>query len=323
MNLTLLSLADIKQCITMREAIDAMELAFKQLANKEVVLPLRTPVDIEKENALFLTMPGYLKEQEALGLKVVSIFPNNLSENKAVINGVIMLLNAKTGEAQVLMEAAYLTALRTGAVSGLATKYLAKNEAEEVAIIGSGVQALTQLEAVAAVRDIKRVAVWSRNKEHADAFAKKIGTHYEAKAYKDLATAVKHADIICTATGSSEPLVHLAYLKPGVHINAVGSHTREMREIANEVMAKSLVVADQLEAVLAESGEIISAIEHKMLEVAVIKELGALIAERQEAYKEKMTVFKSVGLAIQDLSIAQVVYHNAVEKKLGSNFALS
>ncbi|CDZ78688.1 ornithine cyclodeaminase [Legionella massiliensis] len=323
MNITLLTLNEIKQCINMKQAIDVMEIAFKQLINKEVVLPLRTPVAVAKEGALSLTMPGYLERQEALGVKLVSIFPNNLHKAKPAINGAIVLLDAKSGETLAMMEAAYLTALRTGAVSGLASKYLAREDAEHLAIIGSGTQALTQLEAVRAVRDIKRVSVWSRNKENAQAFARSLDSSLESKAYDDISDAVKEADIICTATGSTQPLLYLKDLKPGVHINAIGSHSTEMCELANDVMAHSIVVADQLEAVLAESGEIVSAIKNKMLEQSAIRELGEVILTANEADKQEITVFKSVGLAIQDISIAQVVYQNALQKQLGVNFALS
>ncbi|WP_232220395.1 ornithine cyclodeaminase family protein [Legionella tunisiensis] len=174
MNLRLLSLPEVKQSITMNQAIDAMERTFLQLAKQEVRLPLRTGIPIVEENALTLTMPAYLARDKTLGLKVVSIFPNNLAKNKPSITGFIMLLDANTGEPKVLMDAAYLTALRTGAVSGLATKYFARDDANHVAIIGSGTQALTQLEAVAAVRNIKRVSLWSRNKENAEKLAKKL-----------------------------------------------------------------------------------------------------------------------------------------------------
>lgn len=322
MSLTILTLDEIKKCITMEQAINTMENAFKQLANKQAVFPLRTPLSINKENALFLTMPAYLIEQEALGLKVVSVFPSNPSINKPTINGAILLLDAQTGEIAAIMEAAYLTALRTGAVSGLATKYLTKKNAHHVAIIGAGIQAITQLEAVATVRDIKQVSIWSRNKERADAFANTISDHFEVQVYDDIQSAVKKADIICTATGSTRPLIHLKDIKPTVHINAIGSHTREMCEIANDVMAKASIVVDQLDAVLAEAGEVISAIENKKLKLTSIRELGNLITTNQRGYKGKMTVFKSVGLAIQDISIAQEVYRNAQEKRLGKNIEL-
>lgn len=156
MTVQLLSLNDVKQSINMLQAIEAMERAFIQLAKNQVKLPLRTGMAIDEEQALTLTMPAYLAADKALGLKVVSIFPNNTLRKIPSITGFIMLLDVQTGEPKALMDAGYLTALRTGAVSGLATQYFAREDASHAAIIGSGVQAETQLEAVAAVRDITK-----------------------------------------------------------------------------------------------------------------------------------------------------------------------
>ncbi|KTD07109.1 ornithine cyclodeaminase family protein [Legionella jamestowniensis] len=322
MALTLLKLEDIKECISMKEAIDTMEIAFKQLAKQEVIMPMRTPIPIQNQNALTLTMPAYLPNLEALGLKVVSFFPNNAKKNLPSIYGTILLLDAATGAVEAIMEGTYLTALRTGAVSGLATKYLAREDAKHLAVIGSGVQAVTQLEAMATVRDIEKVSIYSRNRERATQFADTISEHFEVKVCKDIKQAVAEADIICTATNSTEPLIYLQDIGSNVHINAIGSHTKEMREIANNVLAKALVIVDQKEAALAEAGEIIHAIANKALTKTRLKELGHMLTKNTTYYKKRLTVFKSVGLAIQDISIAQTVYHNAKLNRLGSKFEL-
>lgn len=323
MTLRLLTLADVQQSISMEQAIDAMESAFKQLARQEAKLPLRTAISIEQEQAMTLAMPAYLVQEKILGLKVVSIFPNNLSRHKPSINGFIMLLDAQTGEPKVLMDAGYLTALRTGAVSGLATRYFAKDDAHQVAIIGAGQQALTQLQAVAAVRDIKQVSVWSRNQANAEQFAKQCAHMFDVSVHPSVASAVKNADVICTATSSTEPLIHPQDIAPDIHINAIGSHTSTMREISNAVLEKAIVIADQREAVLAEAGEIISAIHQHHLTKESIIELGHWLLHKKDNYKKRLTVFKSVGLAIQDLSVAEVVYQNAQANNLGMPFALS
>lgn len=323
MSLRILSLADVQQSITMKQAISAIENAFVQLANNEVKLPLRSGVVIEEENALMLTMPSYLMQEKALGLKVVSIFPKNAAQNKPSITGFIMLLDATTGEAKVLMDAAYLTALRTGAVSGLATQYFARDNSQRVALIGSGVQAKTQLEAVSAVRDVKTVYIWSRNIKNAEKFAKEFEDQFDMKVCLSVSSAVKEADIICTATNSTEPLIHFDNIQPYVHINAIGSHNPSMKEIGSDVLKQGIVIADQLEAVLAESGEIISAIEQGQLQKESIIEIGQWLLEKNTDYKDKLTVFKSVGLAIQDLSVAEVVYRNALKNNLGALFSIS
>ncbi len=323
MSLKLLSLSEIKQSITMHQAIDAMETAFVQLAMREAELPLRTAVAIDAEKALTLTMPAYLVKDKTLGLKVVSIFPHNLSQGIPSITGLILLLDANTGEPQALMDAGYLTALRTGAISGLATKYFARDNASHVAIMGSGVQAYFQLEAVAAVRPITRVSIWSRQFENAKNFAKKLEGQYDVHIDDSVTSAVVDADIICTATGSTEPFIHHQDLAPYVHINAIGSHSALMREISNEVLNRAVVIVDQLEAALAESGEIISAVEKNMLPKDAIIEIGQWLLRKDHDYKEQFTVFKSVGLAIQDLSVAQVVYKNALIQGLGQEFTLN
>lgn len=318
----LLTLTEIKQSITMQQAIEAMERAFVQLALDQVELPLRTGVPIKEEQGLMLSMPGYLTQDNALGLKVVSIFPKNAQAKKPAIHGLILLIDAKSGEPLALMDGGYLTALRTGAVSGLATQYFAREDASHVAIIGSGVQAFTQLEAVAAVRPIKRVSVWSRHLEHANTFAKRISEQYEVKAYDDVKAAVADADVVCTATSSTEPLIHFQDLAPHVHINAIGSHHRNMREIGDDVLKQASVFVDQLTAALSEAGEIIHAVEHHQLDKASIIEIGQWLLSKDSSNNKKITVFKSVGLAIQDLSVAQVVYQNALRQGLGQEFSL-
>jgi ornithine cyclodeaminase len=323
MSLKLLSLADIKQSITMQQAIDAMESALLQLAKQQVIMPLRTGISIENEQALSLTMPAYLAQDAILGLKVVSIFPHNLTQHKPSINGLILLLDAKTGEPQVLMDAGYLTALRTGAISGLATKYFAKEEASHLAIIGTGVQAEAQLAAVVTVRPIKHISVWSRDIKKAAHFAKKFESQYDMAVYDSVSAAVKGADVICTATSSPIPLINSQDVELHVHINAIGSHNRHMREISNELLHQAIVIVDQQVAALAEAGEIISAIEESQLEKTALIEIGQWLLNKELNYQNHLTVFKSVGLAIQDLSVAHVVYENAKHKNLGLSFTLN
>jgi len=220
----------------MHQAIDAMETAFIQLTLGEAKLPLRTSITIDSEEALTLTMPAYLRKDNALGLKIVSIFPHNRSQGKPSINGLILLLDAQTSEPKALMDAAYLTALRTGAISGLVTKYFARDDASHVAIMGSGVQAYSQLEAINAVCPIKRVSVWSRHLNNSKFFATQLNNQYDIRAYDSVRSAVIDADIICTATNSTEPFVHFQDLAPHAHINAIGSHDRTMREISTETL---------------------------------------------------------------------------------------
>ncbi|KTC97218.1 ornithine cyclodeaminase [Legionella geestiana] len=321
MALKLLSISEVKQNITMAEAIDAMESAFVQLAEHQATLPMRTGIPVGN-NGLALTMPAYLSKENILGLKTVSVFPDNVKHGKPSINGTILLLDAATGEPLTLMDAGYLTALRTGAVSGLATKYFSLDKPSTVAIVGAGAQAVTQLEAVAAVREIQKVMVWSRHLESAKKFAKKMENTCNIHVCEALSPALKAADIICTATAGTEPLVHLEGLKPHVHINAVGSHTPLMQEISGEVLKNAVVIVDQLEAAMHEAGEIIEAVKQQNITKASIIELGSWLLKKAPPIQEKRTVFKSVGLAIQDLAVAHVVYQNTLKRHAGSVFKL-
>ncbi|VEG89696.1 ornithine cyclodeaminase family protein [Legionella spiritensis] len=322
MTFVILTQQEIRQCIGMAQAIEVMETTFRQLYTGRAVMPVRSSVSVASENAMMLTMPAYLEDQHALGLKVVSIFPGNSGREKPVINGAIVLLNSETGEAQAMMEAGFITALRTGAVSGLATKYLAREDAGCVAIIGSGIQAMTQLEAVAAVRPVKEVLIWSRNHQNAVAFAKKIDQRYNVTCPETIRSAVRNADIICTATASSEPFLNYEDIKPDVHINAIGSHTHTMREISNDVMAKATVVVDQVASAMAESGELFAAVNAQCLNPGDIIELGQVVTESNNSFQANMTLFKSVGLAIQDVGIAQYIYEQALQAGLGVTMTL-
>ncbi len=322
MALKLLSLSEVKQSITMSEAINSMERAFIQLALQKATLPLRTGIPVGK-NGLTLTMPAYLSEEKILGLKIVSMFPDNVQHNKPSINGLILLLDATSGEPLMLMDGGYLTALRTGAISGLVTKYFSQDLPSTVTIVGAGIQAITQLESVAAVRQIKRVFVWSRHLKSAQKFAKEMKAFYNIQACEQLSTALKKSDIICTATASTEPLVYLHDLQSHAHINAIGSHHPSMQEISGEVLQKAVVIVDQREAAMKEAGEIINALEQQKIKKESIIEIGPWLLKKAPHVQEQLTVFKSVGLAIQDLAVAQIVYHNALKMNLGSTFKLN
>ena len=174
-----------------------------------------------------------------------------------------------------------------------------------------------------AVRPITRVSIWSRTMHNAESLAKKIEKLYDIKVYDEVSMAVRDADIICTATSSTEPLIHLNNIQPHVHINAIGAHSKSMQEIGQDVLGHSVIFIDQLEAVLSESGELIKAVEQNTLRKENLNEIGQWLLTKDKDYKNQSTVFKSVGLAIQDLSVAEVVYRNALRNNLGSKFSLN
>lgn len=325
MKLYILKQNDIKNVLTMKEAISVMRSAFLQLAKGQAQIPLRTGIKLAaNEENMVLFMPGYLLESNQLGIKVASLFPNNKDKHIPTINGVILLVDTQTGQPKALLEAGYLTALRTGAASGLATDLLANSNASTLAIVGSGVQARTQLDAVCCVRNIKKIKLYSRTHENAQKFANEIKlTHPEVtdiKVCETAAEACEDADIICTAVNSLEPVIYHEYVKPDCHINAIGSHTAQMQELSLSIMEAGKIVVDQKSAAIAEAGEIINAMKKQVLRENQLIELGSLVDDKLQSdeLKNQLTVFKSVGLAIQDISVAEKALEIARQKNIGN-----
>ena len=325
MKIRVLSADDVKRALPMREAIEGMKQAYAQLSTGRADVPLRGRVTIPPEEAITLVMPAYLQDSAALAVKVVSVFPKNPDKLEPVIYGAVLALEAESGRPLSVMNGGILTAIRTGAGSGAATDVLANPDAEIVAILGSGVQARTQLEAVCTVRNIKEVRVYSPNHEHAVVFAREMKNHGPIpsliRIMSNPETAVRGADIICAATTSSTPVFNGHDLKAGAHINGVGSFTAQMQEIDVETIKKALVVVDNREAALDEAGDLIIPIEQGLIRTGhIAAELGEIITHMKygRTDDEQITFFKSVGNAAQDAIAAQIVLKNAEEMNLGT-----
>jgi ornithine cyclodeaminase len=308
----------------MRDAIDAMRKAFGLLAGGEVDMPQRVAIEISKHDAVTLVMPAYVRVGNRLGTKLISVFPNNRSLDLPTIHAVVILLNAATGQPAALLEGTALTAIRTGAASGLATDLLARPDASTLAILGSGAQARTQLEAVCCVRNIERVFVYSRTLAHAEQFAADMAGQDGAPASIEVSASAQEAclaaDVVCTATRSTTPILSAADVRPGTHINAIGSYTPAMREIDADLVRGSTVFVDQRQAALAEAGEVIACVEDGSLTESDLTELGEVVngARPGRMTAEQITLFKSVGLAVQDVAAAQQAVTVAMQKKLGA-----
>jgi ornithine cyclodeaminase len=305
-----------------------MRKAFGLLAAGQADAPLRTAIDIPKHDAVTLVMPAYLHVGNRLGAKIVSVFPNNPILELPIIHAVVILINAATGQPEALVEGTALTAIRTGAASGLATDLLARPDASTLALIGSGVQAHTQLEAVCCVRKIERAWVYSPNRAHAEAFAAEMAGRDSVPATIEVAASAREAaaqaDIICAATTSTTPVIGPADIRPGAHINGVGSFTPDMREIDPELVKRTRVIVDQRQAALAEAGEVIACVGDGSLKESDLIELGEVVngAQPGRTSAEQITFFKSVGLAAQDVTAAQQALTTALQKKLGSTVDL-
>ena len=330
MNIKILSRNDVQQSVTMSQAIDVVKQAFISLAQKEAILPLRTQVPVKEHQGITLFMPAYLPRSGSLGAKIVSVFPENVKNNRPTIHALVIICDAKTGQPTAVMDGTYLTALRTGAVSGVATILLAPRGAKTAAIIGAGIQGRTQLEAICCVRNIQKVWVHDIDPKKAEAFSEEMQNKGKPVPSDIIVSsspemAVSEADVICTATTSCVPVFDDAHIKSGVHINGIGSYTPEMQEIPEKTILRAKVVVDSLTACLEEAGDLIIPLEKGLITQEHIRaELGqvALGHLKIRESQEDITFFKSVGLAIQDVAVAKLVLQRAEELRLGRDLQL-
>jgi len=304
-SLLYLSERDVEKILNIGEVIEVVEEAFKALYHGKVVLPLRTRISSKKDGGDILSMPCIVEDFNIYTNKIVSVYPKNIGKGLPTIHAVIVAVDASNGIPIGLIEAGYLTALRTGAISGVATKYLSIKDAEVLAIIGCGFQARTQALGVSEVREIKKIYAYDIVTERAEKFAeemsRKLGVEIEV--VNTAREAVEKAEIICTATTSNVPVLKREWLKLGVHINAIGAYTPDMREIDTETILSAKVVVDMKEAALSEAGDIIIPIkEGRYSEDKIYAELGEIVSRAKpgRTSDEEITVFKSVGLALQD-----------------------
>lgn len=287
----------VRALLRWEELITTMETALAAFSGGRVLQPVRNMITIEEGKRYLGIMPAV--SEDAMGIKLVSFYPGNAGTAVPTHLAMILLFRPDTGEPLAVMDGRLITEMRTAAVSAAVTRYLAPAESRVLALLGSGVQARAHLEALSLVRDFAEVRVWSRTPDHAKRFAEQHG----AKAM-DIESAVRGADIIVTATPAREPILRGAWLKPGAHVNAVGAPRPTWRELDDAAMANTLVV-DSREAVLKESGDVI------LSRAAIHAEVGEIFAGTKEVPASDTTVFKSVGIAVEDIATAKLVYESA------------
>lgn len=312
----------VRRALPMSAAIEAMRTAFIELAEGGAKVPERIHLDVEPNKGVALFMPAHSPACHKLAVKVVTLFEGNPGRGLERIQGQVVLLDDQTGQTLAILDGKTLTAIRTGAVSGLATDLLARPDARTVAIFGAGVQARTQLEAVCAVRDIEKAKVFARSAVNARRFAEEMTKErgIEVIAATSSTDALSGADIVCTATTSSSPVFEDDDLPKSVHINAVGSYQPEVREIPQATVIRARIVVDQRYAALAEAGELIQPIKRGALPPSAVNtELGQLLISPELARHSpsNITLFKSVGLAIQDVHAASAATCNAASQNIG------
>ena len=317
---------DLTAILTMEKCIEAMSTAFRALSSGEAVMPLRTSLEMVADNATALFMPVYLPGISRVGVKTITLAGNNPARGLPLIHAMMMIFDSGTGMPLAVMDGEVITAMRTGAVSGLATSLLAKKDASIAAVIGTGHQGETQLEAVCTVRAIRKIYVFDLQTGRARAFAAKMQEklHIEV-VVAESAAALLNADVICTSTSSNSPVFDDVHVKSGAHINGVGSYKPDMAEIPSQTIARAKVVVDQLQGCLAEAGDLIQPIQRGIITKDHIHgELGELVTGKISSREndDEITVFKSVGLAVQDLITADLVLKIAQEKNLGTSLSL-
>jgi ornithine cyclodeaminase len=325
MKLFILNAKEVGKALPMSAAVEAMKAAFAQLSAGSAQFPLRSRLEVDAHEGVTLIMPAYLSESEDLAVKVVSVFPQNAVISEPTIYAAVLALDPTTGRPTALMEGGALTAIRTGAASGAATDILARTDSKTVGLFGSGVQARTQLEAVCTVRQIQEVFIYSLDHTGAlkfvDDMAGKGPIPDQLTIVEHSAAAVINADIICTATTSQTPVFSSTDLQPGTHINAVGAFTPQMQEIGSDTVQKARVFVDAYEAALDEAGDLIIPLDEGIISKDhIIGELGEVILGKKtgRTSDKDITLFKSVGVAVQDAIAAARALEGAVMQGLGT-----
>jgi ornithine cyclodeaminase len=308
--------ADVRRLLPMSECIGAMRTALAALARGEAVLPLRPVVHVPDGRGSLYVMPAWIARPDALAVKLITYFPRNQGTAYETHQGV-MVLFGDHGEPLAVIEAGSITAIRTAATSAVATDELARRDATELCILGSGVQAKAHLEAMLLVRSIDRVRVWSRSAVHARRLADQACKLYAARieACATAEEAVRGADVICTVTGATEPILAGQWLKDGAHINAVGASTPLARELDTDSVARAAVYVDSREAALAESGDLLIPMsEGRITDRHIRGELGELLIGSVAGRRrdDEVTLFKSLGLAVEDAAAARLVYERTI-----------
>jgi ornithine cyclodeaminase len=323
----LLSEQDVRTLLSMADLISAMQGALAQFSTGGAQQPLRTVLQVGPQHAFFGVMPAFTSEPPALGTKLVTVFGSNAAEGLPTHLATIVLLDPATGALLAVLDGRYITEARTAAVSALSAKMLAREDAGVLAIIGSGVQARSHLEALSRVRTLKDVRVWSPTRERREQFAREMRSHVDAPiaAKPSVAEAADGADLIALVTSSREPVLRSEWVSDGAHVCAVGACRPDQREMDTALVTRGRLYVDSRAGALAEAGDIVLPIGEGAIDASKIAgELGELAAGRAtgRASRDEVTIFKSLGMAVEDVAAAHLAYTRATERGLGRGFVL-
>jgi alanine dehydrogenase len=321
MTLLFLNRADVESLLPMDECIEVVEEALRALCRGEAVQPLRSALWLPDRHGLLGVMPGMLGnlqgEGSVTGAKVISVMPGNHAHGEESHQGIVLLFEQERGRPLAILDASAVTAIRTAAASAVATRALAREDAGDLAILGSGTQARSHLEAMRAVRTLRRVRVWSRNPESAFRFAEEAGETLglSVEPVASARGAVEEADLICTVTAATSPVLHGDWIAPGAHVNAVGACTPKARELDSAAVARSRLFVDRRESALAEAGDFLLARnEGAFTNDHILGEVGEVLEGKVSGRRsgEEITLFKSLGIAVEDLAAGRHVYAKAL-----------
>jgi ornithine cyclodeaminase len=324
MQILILSHDEVVELLPMKECIDVMRDALVALASGQAHQPLRTIVRPPDAAGVMGLMPSYMSgASAAFGLKAICVFPENPKIGKDAHQGAVLLFSAETGELQAMMNASAITAIRTAAVSGVATDLLAREDAGNLAILGTGVQARSHLAAMSEVRPIKKCRIASRRLEHAEKFVAEMKRKFSfpLEAVATVREAVEGADLIVTATNSTEPVLEREWISPGTHLNLVGASRPNAREVDGATMAEASVFVDRRESTINESGDYIFALNEGAIGPDHLRaELGEVLHGDKpgRTSPQEITLFKSLGLAVEDLAAAEFLFRTAKELRTGT-----
>jgi ornithine cyclodeaminase len=323
----ILTQSEVRSLLPMATCIDLMADALTTLAREEAVNPLRTLIRLPEGRGILGMMPGAMTSPPTFGMKLVAVMPGNHGTEYDAHQGVVVLFDERHGLPLAVMDASEITAIRTAAVSGLATRLLAREDAGDLAILGSGVQARTHLEAMRCVRSIRRARVFSRDRERREAFAARESERQGivVEPVDSAEACVSGADLICTTTTAREPVLRGEWIAAGAHVNAAGACVPTARELDTEAVVRARVFADRRESALAEAGDfLIPREEGAVGDDHIAGELGEILLERVagRVSDEQVTLFESLGIAVEDLAAGHHVWNEARERGVGTEVAL-
>jgi ornithine cyclodeaminase/alanine dehydrogenase-like protein (mu-crystallin family) len=320
---------EVTRLLPMDECVEVMAAALATVARGNAILPLRPMIRLPDSPNIFALMPAYLGEPKSVGVKVLTVFPVNHGTPMDAHQGAVLLFEADHGRLLAILDATTVTAIRTAAVSAVATRLLAREDAEDLAILGAGTQGRMHLEAMTGVRQLRCVRIWSRTTEHARALAQLARERFElhAEVSSTPAHAVERASIVCTTTASPTPVLEGEWLQPGTHVNAVGACVPTTRELDTDAVRRARLYVDRRDSALAEPGDILFPLREGAISTDhIVAEIGELLLEGGERLRRRdeseITLFKSLGLAVEDLAAAHHVYRKASASGAGTWIAL-